>query len=87
MNGKCVSVLLGGLYPDLLYIILLLLFVKVLLYDKFSRTIRWDFMTARDSCVNEGRHVFGALKLLGQVERQELELGYVFRAQDQVNMG
>jgi hypothetical protein len=84
MNCKCVSVLLGGLYSDLLYILLPL--INVLLYNKFSRTICWDFMTARDSCVNEGSHVFGALKLLGRVGRQELELVYVFRAQDQVNM-
>jgi hypothetical protein len=74
MNGKCVSVLLGRLCSDLLYILLLL--VKVPLYDKFSRTICWDFMTGRDSCVNQGRHVSGALKLLGKVGGQPRSLNW-----------
>jgi hypothetical protein len=76
MNSKRVSVLLGGLCSDLLYVLLL---VNVLLYDKSPRTICWDFVTGRDGGVNKGRHVFGALKLIGQVGRQPRSLNlYMF---------
>jgi hypothetical protein len=77
MNSKRVSVLLRGLCSELLYTLLLL--VDILLYNKFSRTVCWDFMTGRDSCVNKGRHVFGALELIGQVGRQPRSLNwYIF---------
>lgn len=74
MNSKRVSVLLRGLCSELLYTLLLL--VDILLYNKFSRTVCWDFMTGRDSCVNKGRHVFGALELIGQVGRQPRSLNW-----------
>lgn len=67
MNGKGVSVLLGGLYSKLLSLLPL---ASALLGDMFLRTICWDFMTGRDSCVDERRHGFEASKLLGQVGRQ-----------------
>lgn len=51
MNGKGVSVLLGVLYPVLLCLLHLLL-VGFLLHGNFSWTVRWDFMTGRDGCVN-----------------------------------
>jgi hypothetical protein len=77
MDGKGVSVLLGGLYSKLLCFLDLL--ISVLLYDKLCRTICWDLMAGCDGCVNEGRHVFKASKLLAQVGRQPGSLNwYIF---------
>ena len=67
MNGKGVSVLLGGLYSKFLCLLSL---ASVLPHDRFLRTICWDLMTGCNGCVNEGPHGFEASKLLGQVGRQ-----------------
>lgn len=65
MDGKGVSIFLGRLDSEFLCFLVI---DSVLLHGKFSKTICWDFMTGGDGCINEGRHVFGALKLFAQVE-------------------
>jgi hypothetical protein len=63
MDCKGVSVFLGRLYTELLCF---LVPGSILLHDWFCRMICWDLMTGGDGRINEGRHVFGALKLFAK---------------------
>lgn len=65
MHCKGVSIFLGWLGSGFLGS--LRLDCAKPLQDQLLRTICWNFMAGRDGCINEGRHVSGALELFAQV--------------------